>query len=219
MLVLSEKMRGAFMSLISGLLAGGLTFVGVKAGMSASTSSAMFLYGVGSILAYSMDILFAKANFPNLAGKSVALPYTNLLPRVQYLARSFLGPQFLRFIVTMILDTLIGIALLRAAIKFMNEKQILMDFKYRNTIASILIATITFVLFVNVLRFDWAYNETNNMTLNVIIYTWLTIVLLMFAITYVGGDATEANGVKVGEVSANVIPVVNRWGVTIYDLS
>lgn len=216
MSISEEKLRGGLTTVITGILSGLLTFVGVKTGLSAPVSAAIFLYGVGSLVSYSMDILFAKTKFPNQTGKLVAVPYTAFSYRLQYLTRSFLGPQFMRFVITVILDTLIGIALLRAAIKYMDEHKILMDFPWRNTITSLLIASITFIVYVNVLRFDWAYQETNNLTLNIIIFMWLTIVLLIFTITYADDKDSV---VKVADVKPDSIPILNRWGVSIYDLS
>ena len=48
-------------------------------------------------------------------------------------------------------------------------------------LVALIIPTITFFLYVNQLRFDWAYEYKENFLLNVLMYVWLTIVLL-FAI-------------------------------------
>lgn len=217
MLVVNEKTRGALLSIVSGVTSGALTFAGVKAGLSAQTSATIFLYGVGSFATYIADILFAKKMFRNAAGDTVEVPYSNLKERFQYLMLSFMSHKLLRFIVTVVLDTLIGIALLRAAIKFMNENKFLMNFKYRDTVTSVLIATLTFVLYVNVLRFDWAYSDDEGtLVVDVLVHMWLTVVLVIFAVTYVDNDDV---GVKVATMNTNTVPVFNRWGMNINDLS
>ena len=66
-----------------------------------------------------------------------------------------------------------------------------MNFKYRNLLVALVIPTITFFLYVNQLRFDWAYEYKENFLLNVIMYVWLTIVLLF--VINLNYDNTDEN--------------------------
>ena len=211
MVVINEKVLGGLTSAVSGSAAGGLMFLGVQMGLSAPTSSAVFLYGVGNLLAYTLDVMFAQRS---PGGKEV--PYSAVAARFRYFLNSLVTPQFLRFIVTVIIDSLVGIALLKAAIKYMDTNDILTGFKYRDAITSILIAFFTFVLYVNTLRFDWAYGGKGGLTLDFIVFMWASMALLMFAITYVMSDATSVGApvvAKVGEEGG--VPIANRWGAQV----
>lgn len=172
-----EKARGMACSTVSGCIAGGLTVAGVKLGMKTTTSAVVFLYIVGNIMTYAADIMFAKRSFLQ-DGRIVRLPYDAFHKRSAYLLRSFVGRKFVKFGVTVLLDTLIGLALLRAATRFMDENDFLVHFKYRDAITAILITIFTFMLYLNILRFDWAYSDVENPMLNVTVLMWSTLVLL-----------------------------------------
>lgn len=186
-----EKLRGAIASLVSGTTAGVLMVAGTNVfGMSVPLSATLFLYIFGSLFGYSLDIVFAKQKFPfGKDGMLIDLPYSQYQKRVHYLLRSFFKKQFFRFIITLIIDTLVGIALLRAAIRYMDTHNILTNFKHRDIIAAILIAIFTFFLYINILRFDWAYSDVENSVMNMLVLMWSTIVMMLFAITYVSSDA------------------------------
>lgn len=206
---MSEKVRGGLTSIVSGVTSGLLTVMGVNIGLSAPMSSAIFLYGVGNVVAYMLDIVFAKRAFDG-----AEVPYSALGKRFAILAKSLLTTQFFRFVITAIIDCLVGIALLKASIKYMNEHDILTGFKYRDTVVTIAIASFTFVLYVNTLRFDWAYSHTRNFTMDLIVYMWVSVALLMFAITYIMSDSNPL--ATQGPIESNsTVPVTNRWGVAI----
>lgn len=206
---MNEKVRGGFMSIVSGTTAGLLTLLGVKLGLSAPASSAIFLYGVGNVIAYMLDIVFAKRAF-----KGVDVPYTALGRRLTIFTKSLVTVQFFRFGITAIIDCLIGIALLKAAMKYMDEHSILAGFKYRDTVVSVAIATFTFLLYVNTLRFDWAYSHNRNPTMDMIVYMWVSVALLMFAFTYIMSDSNPLEKPSVHGTGSG-IPLTNRWGVTV----
>lgn len=206
---MSEKVRGGLTSIVTGVTAGLLTVMGVNLGLSAPMSSAIFLYGVGSVVAYMLDIVFAKRAFDG-----AEVPYSALGKRFAFFAKSLLTTQFFRFVITAIIDCLVGIALLKASIKYMNEHDILTGFKHRDTVVTIAISTFTFVLYVNTLRFDWAYSHTKNFTMDLIVYMWVSVALLMFALTYIMSDSNPL--ATQGPIESNsTVPVTNRWGVAI----
>jgi len=206
---MSEKVRGGLTSVVSGSIAGLLTVFGVNMGLSAPVSSAVFLYGVGNVVSYMLDILFAKREFD---GREV--PYSAVGQRLVIFAGSLFTSQFFRFIITAIIDCLVGISVLKASIKYMNEHDILTGFKHRDTVVSIAIATFTFVLYVNTLRFDWAYSHTKNLTMDLIVYMWVSVALLMFTLTYIMSDSNPLATQGPNDSNATV-PVTNRWGVAI----
>ena len=211
-----EKVRGAAVSVASGTLAGGLHILAVKLGMSATLASALVLYLFGNLLGYASDILFAKRDFRVPASWVPAsalaelkrhgtvspgglfngpLPYTMLGVRTRWLLLSFANKQFFRFLVTVLLDTLIGIALLRAAIDVADHYQVLPQWRMRDAVLAVLIAVFTFFLYTNILRFDWAYRDGDEPLMNIVVLMWATLVLMVFAVTYKRPGADRTRGV------------------------
>lgn len=199
-----EKLRGIATSIASGSTAGGLNFGLTAAGLSPTLSAFLALYLTGSVLGYVFDILFAKRDFnvpwgyhrlPHDKKEDDAIvpykgpvPYTDFALRGAWLLRSFVSKQFFRYIITVILDTLAGIIILTAAIQYMNAKEFLVDFEFRDALVAGGISIFTFLLYNNILRFDWAYSDTNDPYLNVIILMWCVLVILIFAVTFHRGD-------------------------------
>lgn len=215
----SERFRGLLMSAISGVLANLLNFVGIKyMGLSVQLSSVLFLQVMGNVMGYILDILFAKKNFiiNNFHGSGTnfdgPLPYREIGTRVKWLVNSFLSKQFYRFIITVIIDTLVSLSLLNWSIKAMDSKKILTEFKYRNFMLAALIAVGTFFLYNNILRFDWAYVDHDQPIFNVIILMWVTLVLMMYAVTYTAApgptiSSNDLTGERTNEVSNKFSPV------------
>ena len=52
--------------------------------------------------------------------------------------------------------------------------------KYRDIIIIFIVPSITSLLFVNQLRFDWCYKKESNSFLDIMMYIWLTIVLYVY---------------------------------------
>ena len=183
-----EKLRGLVMSLLSGVAANALNLFGTRVlGLSVQVSSAIFLQAVGNVLGYTLDILFAKSVFTVQRGGARVeghVPYGDLATRVRWLLRSFVGRQFFRFLITVIIDTLVSLALLNWAIRAMDRHAVLTEFRYRNVIAAGAIAVGTFFLYSNILRFDWAYSDADVPVFNVIVLMWVTLVLVITAVTY-----------------------------------
>jgi len=185
-----EKLRGAMTSIVSGSAAGGMNFGLVAAGLDPTTAAFLGLYLFGSFLGYAMDILFAKRSFVlrgGGAGEAQEVAYTAMATRARWLIKSLVGKQFFRFLISVLIDTLVGLAILVAAVEYMDEREILVDFKYRDTFVAGFIAIFTFFLFTNVLRFDWAYRDADDPMLNVVVIMWSTLVLMIFATVWRGG--------------------------------
>jgi hypothetical protein len=180
-----EKFRGAIVSVVSGSIVTGLYLSStVWMGVSPVVGAFLFLYLMGAPLSYSLDILFAKRDFilHGSAGPPVALQYNDLRRRISWLLRSFAHRHFIRFIVTIIIETLTSLVMLDAAIRAMNRYGILTEHALiRDSAAALLIAVTNFLLFGNILRFDWAYKEIENPTMNIIVLAWLGLCLLMYA--------------------------------------
>jgi len=181
---------------VSAGIAGGFNALGTYLGMDPTLSSLLFVYVLGNSVAYTGDIMFAKERFlPNTKRKKKEeeedapheekkIPYDAYLERFMWLLRSFADKYFYRFIVTVVVDTLVGIALIRASIDFLDEHEVLTDFKWRDMFVTGLVSVITFFLYTNVLRFDWAYRSYTDVTTDMVILIGMVVILMVFAQTY-----------------------------------
>ena len=197
-LLTHEKARGAAASAVSGAAAASLNLVGATAlGMSPLASAALFLYLIGSVFGYSLDILFAKRDFRVSPGAAPSpLPYSALGARAGWLLRSFGRRFFFRFVITVLIETLTGIAVTRAAIATLDRRALLVrtpeQKKLRDAAVAIAAAVLVFLLFGNVLRFDWAYREVEDPTLSIVVLAWLAITLLASALAVPASHATSS---------------------------
>ena len=179
-----EKGRGAIASVFSGSIASGMHFAGMQwLGLGPVGSAVVFLYLFGSVLGYSFDIVFAKERFL-LHGQDVVLPYTELSRRARWLVRSFASKKFMRFLIVILIESLIGIAMLRTAIREADRRGWLVGSVWRDAGLAVFVSVFNFFLFSNVLRFDWAYQDGEQPMMNLVVLMWASIVLMMFAVTY-----------------------------------
>lgn len=202
------KVRGAFTTILSGGSSAALNFASINAGMSPILSTILTFYVFGSIVAYSVDILFAKNEFQkNSFGKYIKVPYSDLGFRFTWLFKSFFSRTFFKFLITMIIDTLIGIALLTAILKALDARNI--EFMFKDTLVAGLVAFGTFVLYNNVLRFDWAYKEDSNPTLDIVVLMWCSLTILLFSLLHTGKNKNneEENIIEEEtESSTDIVP-------------
>lgn len=174
-----EKNIGKITSISSVIIANILNYIlNIGFGIDIQQSTGISLYFIGNILGYTLDILFAKKELylKDLNGKPKLVD--NFNDKIKFVLLSFIDKYFIKFIILCIIDTIIGLILLKYCIELLDENKILMNFKYRDLLVALLIPTITYFLYVNNLRFDWAYEYKENFLLNIIMYVWLTIVLL-----------------------------------------
>lgn len=192
-----EKNRGFLTSVVSGVLSALLnTFGQTELGMSTETSTLLFYYVFGLILAYTLDILFAKRSFL-VQGKMIPISYKDLTQRAWLLLRSFAGRSFLRFAMTVVLDTVLGMIFLDIITDFLDSRDILVDWKYRNSAVSVGIAMVTFLLFINRSRFEFAYAENVSPTLEATYLMWTTVMVVLYVIyrQIRGGEKKETKTV------------------------
>lgn len=187
-LLTEEKIRGAVGGTLATIVSTAFNLFGVLVmGLSAPVSAFLFYYMFGGFVAYGIDVIIAKRDFTNHPGSPFGkppapVPYSDLKTRFKWLYRSLYSRHFFRFAVTILIETMTGVAMLQAAIMWMDDIGFYTDHeKLRNVTAAIVIAAANFVLFGAVLRFDWAYNESENQLLNIVVLMWLAIVLIIFA--------------------------------------
>ena len=176
-----DQFKGMLASFCSGTIANTLNYI-LSTGFKWSIQSSTFLslYIVGNLFAYIFDILFAKSHFwDSKLNKNIFLPFTAFTPKFKWLLKSFIDKYFMKFFITVMIDSIIGVALLKYTIKQLNHYNILTTYKHRDLIVAAIVSAFTFVLYLNPLRFNWAYHNDENPVLNMIIIVWFTISLLI----------------------------------------
>jgi hypothetical protein len=178
----SEKGRGIVSYILAIIIANSLNIILTRyTSLTIEQSTFISMYLIGSLMVYSGDILIAKdAFYFKEYGKVVTVPHRDILTRGRWLIGSFVDKYFMRFIITVIIDTLIGLALLRYAIKTADNLEILPNWKYRNHLIVFIIAIFTYILYLSTLRFDWAYVHKEDMMLNILMIAWASLAILVY---------------------------------------
>ena len=170
----AELFRGAIASLVASMLSNLMNMFGTHVlKLHIEWSSLFFISIFGNLLGYSLDILFAKKYF---YGKEV--PYSDMPYRLLWWMKSFSSPIFFKFIVTIIIDMILFTVLLRTILKTLDEKEI--KFKYRDVLVAAAVTTVTFVLYVNYLRFKWAYLMKTSPIMDMVILAWSGLSMILF---------------------------------------
>lgn len=123
---------------------------------------------VASILSYSFDILLAKDNF-----NGVRVSLYDVKFRSNYLLEKMFSYQIIKFFIIVAIDLLLVNSVFKRARDFLDKKKI--KFKNRDQILMFVLTTLSFLLYGNMLRFNWVYLEKTNMTLDVLLMAWLSI--------------------------------------------
>mgnify|MGYP000698086061 CR=1 FL=1 len=185
-LLQGEQIRGIGTSVISGASANIFNTLSIKSGIEPITSTFLFLTLFGNIFGYCLDIIFAKEKFrlskyngiENFFG---SVPYSDIITRLKWLLKSFFQKFFLRFVVVAIIDSIINLTIIEFVINKLDEFQIMMKYKeLRNGMVGGVIALLTFVLYLNTLRFNWAYRDEEDPVLNIVVLMWLTISMVIY---------------------------------------
>ena len=178
-LLKDEKKLGKLTSITAVIIANILNYIlNIGFGINIQESSGISLYLIGNILGYVLDLLFAKKKLYLIDKNGNPKLIDNFNDKIKFVLLSFVDKYFIKYVILCVIDAIIGLILLKYCIEILDENKILLNFKYRNLIVALLIPTVTYFLYVNNLRFDWAYEYNENFLLNVLMYVWLTIVLL-----------------------------------------
>ena len=178
-----EQGKGILTSLSAGFIANILVMLGEKKwGMDVATSAAVFGLGVGNVIGYIADIMFAKENFL-IKGVLHQYGLGQLALKFKWLLNSFISKTFFRFWIIVFIDMILTLTLVDYLAKYMDENKWFTKVKYRNSLIVFFISITTFLLYVNPLRFNWAYNIDENPMMNIMILMWLTLSILIFVST------------------------------------
>lgn len=194
-----EQRRGIFGYLGSAIIANVLNTVLSKyTKLSIQQSTFISIYAVGNIILYSFDILFAKDKFNLTTYKGItpfygSVPYTDIVTRAKWLGESLYQKYIFRFLATVVLDTIIGLSLLRYTIEKLDQFEILKTWKYRNIIVATIVSAITYILYLSTLRFKWAYEFEEQPIMNILVMIWLTLAILITVSNVPSKDSETEN--------------------------
>lgn len=172
----TEKARGSVASLISGIITNVVNTMLILAGVSPVLSTVLTHQVVGNLFTYFLDIMIAKRQF-----HGVNVSYLNTRSRFRWFLDSFTGPPFHKFIIACIIEAILASAALSWARDLCDRHNI--HFKMREAVLAGLVATVTFLLIMNILRFNWVLNETESLTLNIVIIAWMAMSVLSLLLT------------------------------------
>jgi hypothetical protein len=152
--------------------------------LTVQQSTFVAIYMFGNLFLYSIDIMFAKENF-NLSNYNGItnyygpVSYMDISTRLKWFGHSLYQKYFFRFIITVVLDTIIGLSLLNFTIDTLDKYEILKNWKYRNYVVATIVATFTYFLYLSTLRFKWAYEYKENSLMNILVMVWLSLAILI----------------------------------------
>lgn len=176
-----EKTLGAVCSVVVGIISSaffiGSQALGVPLEAGFATSSV-----IGNFLGYTADILFAKRCFHETGPDGpelVAYDQWDLQRRFAWYLRSLVSRSFIRFVVTVVIDVIVCLAIIDLVSTSMDDLGI--RFRMRDTVVATVVTMITFHSFINEMRFRYAYSAEDDITHDLIVYAWATILLVLYA--------------------------------------
>jgi hypothetical protein len=128
--------------------------------------------------------MFAKHDFETAFGVVQHVPYGDLRRRAVWLFTSFASRYFFRFVVVLMIETMTALSVTRAMIRATDKYRLLREWKWREPVFSVLAFSLVFVMFGNIVRFEWAYSHAGHAQTNVVMLAWLGITSIVFANTY-----------------------------------
>lgn len=145
------------------------------------SSLAYFVDNFFTILAtFIIDVCFVQKTF-KLDGKLKSIPYSDIIHRTKYL---FDIEIFYKYIIIMIIASIINSSLFRYIsdhlkehnkIQFKDKRLILL----RDVIIQVLVNGFSTIMFINIMKFKWAYIDYDDMYLTIIILTWFSLSILI----------------------------------------
>lgn len=175
----SEKSRGIIGYILAIIVANSFNILLTNTTtLTIEQSTFISMYVIGSIIVYTSDIIIAKDCF-YINGKMREVDHFDLSTRFKWFLRSLTDKHFFRFLMTVIIDTIVGISILKYAIATFDERKFLVNWKYRNHLIVFVIAMFTYILYLSTLRFDWAYSEEENVMLNILVVAWVSLAILI----------------------------------------
>jgi hypothetical protein len=169
-----EKQLGLFTSIISGTLAYVIMYVLELMGVS-TVNASLIMTVITNALGYILDVVIAKQCFAEFNGDSdKSFKLSSLQKRVSWLLKSLLSFAFIRFLITMTIDIIVSRFMFKYLTTLLNYHNVLMNWRWRYSVAALFISFVNFNLFVNIIRFDWAYSVKPDPALDLIMFSWFS---------------------------------------------
>jgi hypothetical protein len=150
-----QKLMGAVTSMASGSLSNGLYLLLVNfTSLNPVFAAVLALQILGGIFAYSFDVVFAKEKF-----NGIEIPYSHLGYRTKYLLKSVFTEMVIRFIVAIIITSIVYFFIYKSFLKFAEENGF--TFRYYKYVYAVLISMSLYFLFNHIILFDYVYMETD----------------------------------------------------------
>lgn len=167
-----EYTRGVLSSILSAIFSQIMIFLSQKTKIKHKETVLYILtFIVANLISYSADILLAKSKFD---GKIV--PLSDFKFRLNYLLTKLFSYQIVKFFILVAIDVKIVKTIYDKIILHLDSRKI--NFTYRNQLVLFLLTSFTFLLYGNMLRFNWVYEDEPNLIMDTLMFTWLTIIWL-----------------------------------------
>lgn len=160
-----EQRAGFVVSVIVGVITTIATAVLDTLGVPVTTNIAITSIA-GNLLGFAGDILFAKRCFPEGQG------------RLEFLVRALFSRTFIRFLLILVIDVVVSSAVTRSILRTLDRLEI--QFRFRDSVVALAVTAITFNVFVNQMRFRYAYAEDVPIQLDVLVFAWSTTLLVLY---------------------------------------
>jgi hypothetical protein len=187
-----EKFIGTIVSIVVGGIAFAVLFIFEILGIS-TESAVVYTSIISNFVGYTGDILIAKQCFDewepigepswfNDKGKYVPVQYDqwDVEKRFIWYIKSLASKSFIRFLLITVIDTLVSLAIIDLVIRSLEKANI--NFKFRNSVIAVLVSILVFQVFVNDLRFRFAYTRSQNLTDDILLFTWASLALLIYIV-------------------------------------
>ena len=175
-----EKNLGVLTSAVSGATAYVLMYLFGLYGVPVSNASALMSV-ITNALGYVLDVLFAKKCYSDFgSGRSYLLERMD--QKLAWLLQSLMSFGFVRFLITVAIDIMVSRFMLRYAQSVLDSAGILTSWRWRDSLLALFITFVNFNLFVNRIRFDWAYSIRPDPALDLIMFSWFSSLVVSLTI-------------------------------------
>lgn len=177
-----EKNLAWYTSIASGTAANVAMLIFNLAGVPIANASAVTTLAA-NLLGYSLDVMFAKRAFGDLSGRGGPdVLLESVREKALWLARSLASFTFVRFLITVAIEIVITVFLLRYLTAALDDAGVLAGWKWRDTVLSAAIAAVLFGLFVNRIRFDWAYVMPPDPSMDILMMIWFSTLVVSYIV-------------------------------------
>lgn len=175
-----EKFVGAVVSALVGLLSTGI-LVGAQTMGASTEASVVYANLIGNFMGYTGDILIAKECFDMWNGSEyVPVKYDqwDVRNRFVWYLKSLASKSFLRFVLTVTIDLIVSLAIIDLVTQLLDDLGI--KFKFRDAIVAGGVSVFTFQIFVNEIRFNYAYKRSSNFTHDLVVFMWASVLIVIY---------------------------------------